>query len=80
MFMYANSTIGKDYGDISTNGSYWRWGNEQNSNYIAFDDQSGYNFLSYLNGISVRPTVPEYAVHVRGYDPIPQFTTVLQSN
>ena len=78
MFMYANSTIGKDYGDISTNGSYWRWGNEQNSNYIAFDDQSGYNFLSYLNGISVRPTVPEYAVHVRGYDPIPQFTTGLR--
>ena len=78
MFMYENSTIGKDYGDISTSATQWRWGNEQNSNYIAFDDQSGYNFLSYINQQTVRPTVPEYAVHVRGYVPTPQFTTGLR--
>jgi len=78
MFMYANSTIGKDYGDISTSATQWRWGNEQNSNYIAFDDQSGYNFLSYINQQTVRPNVPEYAVHVRGYVPTPQFTTGLR--
>jgi len=78
MFMYANSTIGKDYGDISTSATHWRWGNEQNSNYIAFDDQSGYNFLSYINQQTVRPTIPEYAVHVRGYVPTPQFTTGLR--
>ena len=78
MFLYANSTINQDYGDISTNTTKWRWGNEQNSNYIAFDDQSGYNFLSYIYQQTVRPTIPEYAVHVRGYVPTPQFTTGLR--
>jgi len=78
MFFYGNSTIGADYRDISTTQNRWQWGNENSSNYLAWDDQSGYNFLSYLNNLTVRPTVPEYAVHVRAYDPIPQFTTGLR--
>jgi len=78
MFFYANSTINQDYGDISTNATHWRWGNESNANYTAYDDQSGYNFLSYLNDLTVRPTNQQYAVHVRSYDPIPQFTTGLR--
>ena len=78
MFFYGNSTIGGDYRDISTSQTRWRWGYENKANYLAFDDQSGYNFLSYLTNLSVRPTVKEYAVHVRGYDPIPQFTTGLR--
>jgi len=78
MFFYANSTINSDLGDISTNATHWRWGNENNSNYAAYDDQSGYNFLSYLNNLTVRPTTPQYAVHVRAYDPIPRFTTGLR--
>ena len=78
MFMYENSTINQDYGDISTNTTHWRWGNEQNTNYIAFDDQSGYNFLSYINNVTVHANIPEYAVHVRGYVPTPQFTTGLR--
>ena len=78
MFLYGNSTIGGDYGDISTSQTRWRWGYENKANYLAFDDQSGYNYLSYLTNLSVRPSVKEYAVHVRGYDPIPRFTTGLR--
>jgi len=78
MFFYGNSTIGADYRDISTTQTRWRWGYENKANYVAFDDQSGYNYLSYLTNLSVRPSVKEYAVHVRGYDPIPQFTTGLR--
>jgi len=78
MFLYGNSTIGSDYRDISTTQTRWRWGYENKANYLAFDDQSGYNYLSYLTNLSVSPTVKEYAVHVRGYNPIPQFTTGLR--
>ena len=78
MFFYENSTIGQDYKDISTNNAHWCWGNEQNSNYIAYDDQSGYNYLSYIYQQFVTPDVPEYAIHVRAYDPIPKFNTGLR--
>ena len=77
MFFYTNSTLGQDYTDISTS-QHWVWGQEQNTNYTTYDDQSGWNFLSYLNRLSVRSSVPEYAVHVRAYDPIPKFTTGLR--
>ena len=78
MFFYANSTLGQDYKDISTNNAHWCWGNEKNSNYIAYDDQSGYNYLSYIYQQFVTPDVPEYAIHVRAYDPIPKFNTGLR--
>ncbi|NBV84528.1 hypothetical protein EBR57_10490, partial [bacterium] len=58
--------------------NYWRWGQESNTNYTAWDDQSGYNFLSYLHDLSVRPTTAEYATLVRAYDPIPSFNTGLR--
>jgi hypothetical protein len=78
MFFYANSTIGLDYRDISTNVTTWAWGQEKNYNYTASDDQSGYNFLSYIHDVPVRSSLAEYAVHVRAYDPIPSFNTGLR--
>ena len=82
LFFYDNSNApGNDYKDISTTtftSNYWQWGQESASNYTAWDDQSGYNFLSYIHDINVRPTTDEYAVHVRAYDPIPEFTTGLR--
>ena len=78
MYFYTNSTIGQDYNDISGASNHWIWGQESNRNYTTFNDQSGWNFLSYLNRISVRSSVPQYAVHVRAYDPIPQFVTGLR--
>jgi hypothetical protein len=85
LFLYNNgaqSTI--DVGDVSTSRivefptphseDYWSWGQEQKSNYVAADDQGGYNFLSYLYSVPVQ-TSNLYVPHVRGYDPIPQFTT-----
>jgi hypothetical protein len=78
LFLYANSTIGADYGDVSTINSSWQWGQEKNTNYAAWNDNDGYNLLSYIYNISVRPTIPEYAVHIRAYDPIPQFVTGLR--
>ena len=88
LFMYSNGTIPKkDIRDLSTiivegplTNVVWKWGQESNKNYIATDDQSGYNFLSYISNKPVRPvdsndSVIRYAVHVRGYDPIPKFTS-----
>jgi hypothetical protein len=85
LFFYSNGTNPKkDIRDLSTilinplNGTngdvVWKWGMECNANYVAVDDQSGYNFLSYIYNKPVRSGT-EYAVHVRGYDPIPKFTT-----
>lgn len=73
LFMYKNSYPYQDYKDIvsSTN---WVWGKENNSNYIAFDSNSGYNNLSYLQNIPVQANT-EYVIHIRSYDPIPSFTT-----
>jgi len=78
LFLYNNSTINHDYGDISTNATHWRWGYESNKNYQTYDNQSGYNFLSYIYQQRVTPKTTEYATHVRAYDPIPQFTTGLR--
>lgn len=86
MFFYKNKQIGEDYKDVSTVTSdvqmgtqyFWNWGMEKNTNYNAYDDQSGYNYLSYIHSIPVRPSTKEYAVHVRAYDPIPRFQTGLR--
>lgn len=82
LFLYSNGVVPKkDIRDLSTivtnltsNRSVWKWGMESNVNYSAVDDQSGYNFLSYIYNKPVRPG-NEYAIHVRAYDPIPKFTT-----
>ena len=86
MFFYKNAERGEDYKDVSSETtdiyantqSHWNWGVESNANYEAFDDQGGYNFLSYIHSIPVRPATKEYAVHVRAYDPIPRFQTGLR--
>ena len=81
MFLYGNSTIKQDLADVSTivNGQKrWAWGLESNANYKYFDDSHGYNLLSYIYNVPVRPTTPEYAVHVRAYDPIAKFNTGLR--
>ena len=89
LFLYNNgsqSTI--DISDVSTSRSvlypgglstvnYWSWGQEQQSNYIAADDQSGYNFMSYIHSVPVEQN-RLYVPHVRAYDPIPRFTTGLR--
>jgi hypothetical protein len=83
LFLYSNAYKNKDFGDISTIRditSYWIWGNESASNYVDYDDQDGYNFLSYINNVPVRTSTcasctADYAVHVRGYDPIASFNT-----
>jgi hypothetical protein len=83
LFFYSNAVLNKDLSDISTIRditSYWSWGTESASNYAAYDDQDGYNFLSYIYNVPVRPSTcgacpADYAVHVRGYDPIAAFNT-----
>lgn len=84
VFFYANQSADQDYGDVSTSktalttSNYWVWGQESNSHYYDYDDQGGYNLLSYCYSEPVRTTIPEYAVHLRAYDPIPRFTTGLR--
>ena len=78
MFFYTNSTINADYRDISTNTTHWAWGQESASNYTAWDDQSGYNYLSYIHDVPVRSTITQYVVHTRAYNPIPRFNTGLR--
>jgi hypothetical protein len=81
LFVYKNiSSLGQDVQDIeivdpATSNVQWKWGMESNVNYIAYDDQSGYNYLSYTYSVPVRPTVSSYAIHVRGYAPTSEFTT-----
>jgi len=80
LFFYENKTQGDDLKDISTsitNIDSWKWGQESNKNYRLYNDQDGYNFLSYLHGVTVRSSI-EYASHVRAYDPIPSFVTGLR--
>jgi hypothetical protein len=74
MFIYSNATPFADSNDVYADSITYRWGLESAVNYTAFDDNSGYNYLSYIHDKPVRPG-NEYAVHVRGYDPIPSFMT-----
>jgi hypothetical protein len=82
LFFYQNKVMFDDFSDILTltpDGFYaYGWGIEQNSRYRFQDDQSGYNFLSYLHEIPVRSTsatVADYAIHVRGYVPTVRMQT-----
>ncbi len=83
LFLYKNDVIDYDIRDISTNtemgDARWMWGQESNSRYVRFDDQNGYNYLSYIYDYTVRPSsIHDYAVHVRGYVPTSQFVTGLR--
>jgi hypothetical protein len=87
MFFYRNPTVNYDITDISgadpLGNPQWRWGIEQNTIYTRQDDQSGYNFLSYIHDVTLRSTsavlgVYDYSFHVRGYVPTSQFTTGLR--
>jgi len=83
MFFYQNLTAGKDLDDIyiPTTG-YYVYGAEKADNYTARDDNSGYNYLSFLPDLTIRSSLEastcEYAVHVRGQVPTVQFTTGLR--
>jgi len=82
LYLYNNGTQSTlDVADVSTTRTdpttlvtqtYWSWGAEQQANYIAADDQSGYNYLSYIHSVPVQ-TSNLYVAHTRAYDPIPQF-------
>lgn len=86
MFLYENITPDTDLYDITQSTvtfastlQYYKWGQESNEFYKAYDDQGGYNYLSYLHEVSVRSTnVDAYSVHVRGYVPTSKFTTGLR--
>ncbi len=87
MFFYANATADADLADItgqdSVGNPVYRWGIEQNTIYRRQDDQSGYNFLSYIHDVTLRSTsaalgVNDYSFHVRGYVPTSRFTTGLR--
>lgn len=85
LFFYRNSTLDADLADITgvdaLSQPIYKWGIEQNTNYVAWDDQSGYNFLSYINDVTVRSTqasTVDYSFHVRGYVPTPKFVTGLR--
>ena len=83
MFFYQNLSTGQDLADIyiSTTGNYV-YAAEKAINYKARDDNSGYNYLSFLPNLTIRSSLEastcEYAVHVRGQVPTVQFTTGLR--
>lgn len=83
LFFYENQAAELDIRDISTTTDLvqdrWVWGQESNTRYKQWDDQNGYNYLSYINNLTIRPTgVYDYAIHVRGYVPTSQFNTGLR--
>ena len=83
MFIYNISQSYTDSNDTSlivpglVNSNWYKWGQESNTNYIAFDDQSGYNYLSYIHNLPIEANT-SYSVLVRGYDPVPSFRTGLR--
>ncbi len=87
MFFYTNPTADYDLTDISgvdsVGNPQWKWGIERNTIYTRQDDQSGYNFLSYIHDVTLRSTsatlgVYDYSFHVRGYMPTARMTTGLR--
>lgn len=83
IFFYQNLSTGTDLADIyiSTTNQYV-YAAEKATNYKARDDNSGYNYLSFLPNLTVRSSLEastcQYAVHVRGQVPTVQFTTGLR--
>jgi len=58
-----------DYIDISGG-----WGQERASRFIRFDDDSGFNYLSYMPSINIKKGYT-YGINVRGYVPTVKFLT-----
>lgn len=58
---------GADYRDISGG-----WGAEKATNFVKFNDDSGYNYLSYIPRIKVDRDAP-YTLNVRGFVPTVKF-------
>jgi len=81
LFVYKNSVPNADLSSIRLKTSTmftttwnWKWGQESNAQYVAFDSNAGYNNLSYIYNLPIEKNT-EYAIHMRGYDPIPSFTS-----
>ena len=53
------------------------WGREKGTIYKAFDDDSGYNFLSYIQDVVIRQNNSN-VLNIRGYVPTAQFTSGLR--
>jgi hypothetical protein len=80
IFFYENLSTNLDYVDIyESTTKRMLYGFEKASNYLYRDDNSGYNFLSYLPNLTVRSSFNgstcEYAVHVRAQVPTVDFTS-----
>ena len=83
MFFYENLSSNKDYIDIySSTLKLMIYGQEKAVNYSYRDDNSGFNFLSYIPNATIRSSLYgstcNYAVHVRGQVPTVGFTTGLR--
>ena len=63
---------GSDYDDIISG-----WGLEKSTRFQNFDDDSGYNYLSYIPKIKVDKNTP-YTINVRGYVPTVKFLSGLR--
>jgi hypothetical protein len=61
-----------DFNDISG-----AWGQEKAVRFIRFDNDSGYNNLSYMPSLFITPDTP-FAVNIRGYVPTATFTSGLR--
>ena len=73
MFIYnTTENPNSDYNDISGG-----WGDEKNSNFIKFDDDSGYNYLSYIPSVKIDKG-SRYTIHIRGYVPTVSFLSGLR--
>ena len=75
LFVYDDPALANN--DMMTsdqNNLQYSWGKESAGNYVAFDDQSGYNFLSYVHDFPANANT-NYYVNVRAYDPIPSMYT-----
>jgi len=62
-FLFAYDSAGKDINDIKSG-----WGQENRNNWFAYDNNSGYNYLSYLNSFEVYPNIT-YSLNLRSYLP-----------
>ena len=60
---------GSDFADISGG-----WGQERASRFIRFDDDSGFNYLSYMPSINIKKG-RTYGINIRGYVPTVKFLT-----
>ena len=65
-----------DYNKTSVNDSAL-WGQEKGTVYKARDDDSGYNFLSYIHDVVIRKNSSN-VMNIRGYVPTAKFTSGLR--